>query len=153
MDTNTNLIELQFDQSTQMILRDSAKWAKLFAICGFLLCAVFIGIGIFSATVLSTFQTSPYNGTNVGSIMRGTVAGIYIIFALLYFFPFLFLFRFSSRMQAALRSHDQQTLVRSLGNLRAYFRFVGILLIIGLSFCVVAFIFGGLAASLSGKGM
>jgi len=83
--------------------------------------------------------------------MRGFIAAIYVAMAVLYFFPFLFLYRFSNRMQSALRSNDQQTLINSLGNLRAYFRFVGILVIIGLAFCALAFIFGGLAAALAGR--
>jgi len=150
MDTN-NLIELQFDNTALVLLRDSARWAKLLSICGFILCGLFILIGIFSSFVFSNVTTNPYDRTNMAGIMRGFIAAIYVVMAVLYFFPFLFLFRFSNRMQSALRNNDQQTLINSLGNLRAYFRFVGILLIIGLAFCALAFIFGGLAAALAGR--
>jgi uncharacterized membrane protein len=150
MDSN-NLIELQFDNTAQVLLRDSARWAKLLSICGFILCGLFILIGIFSSFVFSNVATNPYDRTNMAGIMRGFIAAIYVAMAVLYFFPFLFLYRFSNRMQSALRSNDQQTLINSLGNLRAYFRFVGILVIIGLAFCALAFIFGGLAAALAGR--
>ena len=151
MDTNTNVLELQFDNSSQMLLRESAKWARFISIAGFVLCGIFVLIGVFAGTFFSTLTTNPYNDVAASRAMGGIMTVTYIAIAIVYFFPFLFLFRFGSRMQTALKSNDQQSLVNSLGNLRAYFRFVGILLIIGLAFCALAFIFGGLAAALSGK--
>jgi hypothetical protein len=151
MDTNTNLIDLQFDNSTQALLRETAKWAKFISIVGFIFCGLLVLGGIFAGTLFSNLSTNPYGNTGMPTAAMGSMfTVIYIICALVYFFPCLFLFKFASRMQVALRSSDQQTLVSSIGNLRAYFRFVGILLIIGLSIWVLALVFGGLGAALSG---
>ena len=152
MDTNTNLIDLQFDNSTQTLFRETAKWAKFISIVGFIFCGLLVLGGIFAGTLFSNLSTNPYGNTSMpASAMGSMFTVIYIVCALVYFFPCLFLFKFASRMQVALRSSDQQTLVSSLGNLRAYFRFVGILLIIGLSIWVLALVFGGLGAALSGR--
>lgn len=152
MDTNTNLIDLQFDNSTQMLFRETAKWAKFISIVGFIFCGLLVLGGIFAGTLFSNLSTNPYGNTTMPAAAMGSMfTVIYIVCALVYFFPCLFLFKFASRMQVALRSSDQQTLVSSLGNLRAYFRFVGILLIIGLSIWVLALVFGGLGAALSGR--
>jgi hypothetical protein len=50
------------------------------------------------------------------------------------FFPALFLFNFSTKMRRALGNNDQPVMVESLKNLKSYFKYYGILAIIGLSF-------------------
>lgn len=148
MDTNTNLFELQVDPSTQATLREASKWTKFLSIVGFIFCGFLVLIGIFAASLFATM------GTQFGSPMpAGTaslVSGIYIIGALVYFFPCLFLFRFSTRIQVALRNNDQLLLNTALGNLKSYFKFMGILTIIMLSIWPLAFILGGLSAVFSG---
>ncbi len=151
MDHNTNVLELQFDNSSQILLRDSAKWAKFLSIAGFCLCGIFILIGVFAGAFFSTLQTNPYNDPTTSRAMGGIMTATYIVMAVIYFFPFFFLFKFGTKMQTAIRNNDQQSLVNSLGNLRAYFRFIGILVIIGIAVCAIAFIFGGLAAALGTK--
>ena len=81
----------------------------------------------------------------------GTIMAVfYILFALVYFFPCLYLFRFGSQMQLALRNNDQQMLTSSFKYLKSWFRFVGILTIVVLSCWVLALVFGGLGAAMSG---
>jgi len=153
MDTKTNLFELQVDQRAQFLLRETSRWAKFLSIVGFVLCVMFVLIGIFFGRIFSTMGQQ-YNTTPspVPAEMMGIMMTIiYVIIAIIYFFPCLFLFKFSTRMQIALRSNDQNLLTASLTSLKSYFRFVGILTIIAVSFWVLALVLGGLGAVMSDK--
>jgi len=153
MDSKTNLFELQVDQRAQFLLRETSRWAKFLSIVGFVLCVMFVLIGIFFGRIFSTMGQQ-YNTTPspVPAEMMGIMMTIiYVIIAIIYFFPCLFLFKFSTRMQIALRSNDQNLLTASLTSLKSYFRFVGILTIIAVSFWVLALVLGGLGAVMSDK--
>ena len=61
---------------------------------------------------------------------------------LLYFFPCLYLYNFSSKMQTAIRHNDQISLNKSFQSLKSLLKFWGILTIIMLCIWVLAIIFG-----------
>jgi hypothetical protein len=67
----------------------------------------------------------------------GAFAVVYIVIALVYFFPCLYLYNFANRMKIALLNNDQVQLNISFKNLRALYRFIGILMIIGLCIWVL----------------
>jgi Family of unknown function (DUF5362) len=54
----------------------------------------------------------------------------------------LFLFRFASKMKAALYNTDQESLNASFMNLKVLYRFMGIITIIYLVFIVLALVLG-----------
>ena len=74
----------------------------------------------------------------------------YILFAVLYFFPCLYLLRFSNKMKLALVADDQEMLTDSFRNLKALFRYVGILTLIILAFYALAIVFSLIAAATTG---
>ena len=140
--TNTNLFELQIDPSSQMYLRETAKWAKFLAIVGFVMCICIALLGIFFGSFISLMTSrfspstpAPVETTAAASVMA---AIMYVFIAIVYFIPCLFLLRFSNQMQAALRNNDQQNLTASFRNLKACYKYVGILTIILLSFYLIA---------------
>ena len=59
----------------------------------------------------------------------GRLAIVYICIAVLNFIPCLYLYTFASRMLLALDNHDQEQLNVSFRNMRAFYRFVGVLMI------------------------
>jgi hypothetical protein len=154
MDTNinTSLFELQIDGDSQAHLRESAKWGKFLSIMGFIFCGLFVLAGIFAGTIFASLGDQYGTSTSPmpGSFMGGLMTAVYIILALVYFFPCLFLFRYSGRMQVALRNNDQLQLNTAFANLRSLFKFLGILTIIVLAFYVIALLIAGLGAALSG---
>ncbi|MGZ8558599.1 MAG: DUF5362 family protein [Chitinophagaceae bacterium] len=143
---DTSLFGINVDQAGRAHLADAAKWAKFLAIMGFIGCALVVLIGIFFGSFFSMFSSqlgadNPYNQLPVSSTgFGGAMAVMYVLIALVYFFPCLYLFRFATRMKNALASNDQAMLNTSFQNLKAAFRFVGILMIIGLCFWVLAMI-------------
>ncbi|MFL5747520.1 MAG: DUF5362 family protein [Niastella sp.] len=135
---NENLFELQVDQQSIGYLSETARWAKFLSIVGFVVCGFIVIFALFFGSIMSVISKM---GSGSDSFSSSTLAIgnyafsiVYIIIALLYFFPCLYLFNFSSKMQTALRNNDQINLNAALGNLKSCFKFVGILTIVVLSF-------------------
>jgi len=141
--TQTGLFELHIDAPSSAYLSESAKWAKFLAILGFIVCGLIVLASFFAGSVLSA-AFSRY-GTEGGSAISGVggafVTILYILIALLYFFPCLYLFRFATKMQLAIRNNDQEQLNNSFKNLKSWFRYIGILTIILMSLYALALIF------------
>ncbi|HVX25805.1 MAG TPA: DUF5362 family protein [Parafilimonas sp.] len=137
-----NTFALQVDNGNIPYLAEAAKWGKFLSILGFIFCALIILMGLFAGTlmsgVLSQFETE--SATGLGAISTTVIMIYYILIALLYFFPCLFLFNFSSKMQTAIRNNDQIYLNNSFRNLKSLFKFWGILTIILLCIFVIAII-------------
>ena len=151
-DQSTSLFGLNIDPSSKAHLNEAAKWAKFLAIMGFIVCGLVVVFGIFAGSIfsrMSTYRSFDSNMEINSSGFAAAAAIVYILIAVLYFFPCLFLFRFAVKMKTALMSDDQNTLNTSFQNLKKTFRYVGVLTIIVLSFYILALIVG-LASGLGG---
>lgn len=117
------------------ILNETRKWTMFIAIIGF------VGIGFLVVLAFS-----------VGTIMEMsqqdmpfpsyTFTVIYLLLAVLYFFPVLYLYRFSVNIKKAIDDSSSAGLLEAFANLKAHYKFIGILLIVMLTFYVLAFIIG-----------
>jgi hypothetical protein len=137
--TESNLFELQLDHEGMSFLADTAKWGKFLAIVGFVFSGLMVILAFFIGNLMSNLY--PLGGLNFSGFgVLGTV--VYLIIAALIFFPNLFLFNFARKMQAALRNSDQSSLNASLGSLKLKYKFMGILMIIVLSFYLLLFMIG-----------
>ncbi|HEX4875976.1 MAG TPA: DUF5362 family protein, partial [Chitinophagaceae bacterium] len=83
---------------------------------------------------------------NASTGFGAATAVVYILMGLLYFFPLMFLLHFANKMKTALATNDAGMLSESFRNLKKTFRYLGILMIIGLAFVALAILLGGLAA-------
>src|ERR1700737_1270874 len=141
----SSLFSLGIDPTSKAHLAEAARWARFLSIVGFIMCAFIVLFGILAGTGMTVF-TSRYGGGQdmnmPGSMaaLGAVMAVVYIIVAIIYFFPYLFLFRFAGDLKNALASNDQNTLNTSFQNLKKTFRYVGILTIIALAFCIIAFL-------------
>lgn len=136
----SNLFDLHVDQHSSAFLLETARWARFLAIIGFIGCGFGFVFSIFGGSYLAGNYARTMGGQ--GMVNGVFVSFFYIVVVLLYFFPFLYLYNFSSKMREAIRSNDQQLLNISFRNLKSYFKFLGILTIICLAFVVIAFFFG-----------
>jgi hypothetical protein len=150
-----SLFNLNIDQASKAHLGEAARWAKFLSIIGFIFCAFIVLMGVFAGSVFTMFnpyQNTPYNDfQGAASGLSAMVAVIYIVFALIYFFPCLFLFRFATKMKTALASNEQEVLNGSFQNLKVCFRFVGILTIIVIAFWILGIIVVFLGAATGGR--
>ena len=130
---DTSLFGLSIDQDSKAHLAEAARWGKFLAIVGFIMCGLIIVFGIFFGSMFGTmsnrygrYEDLPMNTNGLGAMM----AIIYVIIAVVYFFPCLFLFRFANKMKNALATNTQNTLNSSFQNLKALFRYMGVITII-----------------------
>lgn len=126
-----NLFDLQVDHLGVSYLRDAAYWARFLAIAGFIFCGLFIVVAVLVVSLLSSlFNSVGASGTaGIGAI---PIAFVYVGIAVLNFFPCLYLYNFAAKMHAALRGNDQDQLNTAFRNMRAFYRFVGVMMIIAL---------------------
>ena len=131
---------LNLNLASESFLRNTAKWGKFLAIVGL----VFIGFVVLMAIFAGTFFSSMMSeaGANEFGSAGGAFFGFfYLLFAALYFFPVLYLYKFSVNMQDALRLQNDDLATESFKNLKSLFKFMGIMTIIVLGFYALALIF------------
>lgn len=139
-----SLFELQVDHEVTGYLGEIAKWAKFLSIVGFVMVGIMVIVSLFAGTIMTYY--GDVMGGGMPMMSGGLVTVIYLLFALLIFFPYFYLYNFAKKMQVALRSSSQEELAKSFSNLKSCFKFVGILTIVMLSLYALAFIFGLLGA-------
>lgn len=141
MESNQNLLntELQIDTTAHAYLAETAKWGNFLSILGFIFSGIIAIAALFAGSLLGSMGSAFGNTSAIGA---GFVTVIYLLIAALYFFMSLYLYRFSTKMKAALYTNDQDSLNNSFLNLKSLYRMMGILTIIYLGFLALALIIG-----------
>ena len=135
IDEPTQLSPLEFGDEAQTYLRETKQWAKFLAILGF----IFVGLIVLGAFAMTAVFPS---GGGYGDFPSALIGIIYFLLAVLYFFPVLYLYKFSSHMDKALAGKSPVDLNAAFKNLKSHYRFLGILTIIIIAFYVLAIVFG-----------
>ncbi len=130
-----SLFGLSIETQSKSFLTETAKWAKFLAIIGFIACVFIVLAGIVVATQTDEINRSfrKYGESNPMFELGPATIIIYIAIAVLYFFPCLYLLRFSNEMKSALAADDQNKLTTAFQNLKSVFKFFGITTIILIS--------------------
>lgn len=120
-------------------LKSLALWAKFLAILGF------VGVGImFFGGLALIFAGSMFS--HLTKMPIGVLAGIYLVMAVIYFFPMWFLYKFAINMGRAVGRNEQLAFTTSVSSLKAHYKFVGIMAIVMLSIYLLAFMMGVMSA-------
>ncbi|HXB33253.1 MAG TPA: DUF5362 family protein [Puia sp.] len=147
--TPNHLFELSLDRESIDNLTETARWGKFLAILGFITIGLLVIFSFFIGAIFANLSAlSPYPGTDTGaasSTLGVFLTVIYLIVAVIYFFPCLYLFRYSVRMKAALNTNDQTKLNQSLKSQKMLYRYVGIVTIIAISLELIFLLIGGVA--------
>lgn len=130
---------LAINHESADFLSSAAKWGKFLAIVGFLM----IGLTVLFAFYAGSYFTPMMNEVDggMGAVGGAFFAIFYLLFALLYFFPVLYLYRFSAKMQDALRLQSENLVAESFKNLKSLLKFVGILTMIFFGLYALGIIF------------
>ena len=146
------LFGLSIDPAIKSHLSETARWGKFLAIVGFVCCALVVILGIFFVSIFGAERRyGSFDAPSMGTAFGPAIMVMYILLAVLYFFPCLFLLRFSNKMKTALATDNQVDLTNSFQNLKVLFRYVGVLTIIVLSLYLLALLFGGLGAMMGSR--
>jgi hypothetical protein len=130
LDQKTSTLEVT--EKAKTYLSTIASWAKFFAIL------MFIYGGLIALMALLMMVLGGFMPVSLYSSGIPAFAGIlYIGLAALFFFPALYLFRFSQKIKEALLSNDAQILEVSFQNMKSYWKFIGILTIVMIALSII----------------
>ncbi len=134
--------KMELTKETLNNLNEISKWTRFLSIIGFIFIALMIVIAFAIGSISSTLGTE-----TSGLPFSGTVMGfIYLVIAFIYFFPILYLYKFSTWTKKALNNQNSTDLNEAFKNLKSHYRFIGIITIIMIGLYAVIF----LAAMVSG---
>jgi hypothetical protein len=144
---SSHSFNLQVDNGNIPYLNEAAKWGKFLSILGFIIITIFLVCGCVFAFSGGNFSSSDLNpelqNLDLPSSTLGIIFAFYFfLIALIYFFPFLFLYRFSTKMQLAIKTNDQIVLNKSFESLKSLLKFFGVFTIIALCILLIVIIFG-----------
>ena len=115
-------------------LRQTKPWTMLISIVGFVYCGFMVILGVGSTFMLSMLGP---NKSFPSGILLGAV---YIIMAVVYFFPAFYLFKFSSSLGRLVEGGGATELEQALLNQKSFWKFMGILVIVGIALSIIAII-------------
>ncbi|WP_341226200.1 DUF5362 family protein [uncultured Arcticibacterium sp.] len=135
---------LYLSEDGKQDLLESAKWAKFLAIVGFVGSALLVVFALGLSTIMSFLPNGEHFESLGPSYFLG-MAFIYVVMAVIYFFPCLYLFRFSKSTKEAILKEDNKQLHLALFNMRKMFKFVGVMTLTMLIIYGIIIVFGLLA--------
>lgn len=113
-------------------LLETSKWGKFLAIVGY------VGMGLILLIGLGFIVGSAgLNAISDDYFPVGAFGLIYIVLAVLYYFPVNYLHKFSVQMKSGIGTNNQNSVTSGFENLKSLFKFMGIFTIVVLSIYAV----------------
>jgi hypothetical protein len=135
--------KIEIGPETLKNLNATWKWTMFLSVLGYIFLGLLIIAGLATSTFLTAFKTRE---ANLG-IPESMFIVVILVGAAIYFFPIFFLFRFSRNTRDAIQNHDSKKLDKAFRNLRIYFTYTGILVIVVLSIYFAALLAAGASMS------
>jgi hypothetical protein len=136
---NVSLNELAMDS-----LRVSAKWCTFLSIMGFIFIGLMLLFGLLATVSLSAISSQPemqgLEGMNPMFGFMKYLPLLYILIAVVYFFPVYYLFKYASGMKKALNFRNSEMVADSLSYLKSHHKFLGVMTIVFISLYIVGII-------------
>lgn len=134
--------EMRLTRPSMLYLNETGKWGKFLSILGFCGVGIMVIFSMFAGTIFSELD----NGQMPFPTFFVTV--LYLLMAALYFFPILFLYKFSTKIRTALIAKDSEQLVSAFENLKSHYKFIGIFAAVVLILYALIFIGAMLVGSM-----
>ncbi|MDB5020073.1 MAG: hypothetical protein JWQ28_1200 [Pedobacter sp.] len=130
---------------------ESAKWSRFLSIVGFILTFFMVIAALSMNSIMTAMSQIPaYSG--LAKFGSAGLTVIYLIIALLYFYPSFLMFKFASSAKQAVLYGEQASLSLAMSKLKSIFKFWGILTIILISIYVLMLL-AGIMIGLSAAGV
>ncbi|MFZ4725617.1 MAG: hypothetical protein ACOYMD_09235 [Paludibacter sp.] len=113
-------------------LKTTAKWANFLAILGFVGIAFMVLAGVLMMIFSPIMNSSSAFGSSFAFpiVLMGV---LYILIAVLYYFPTYYLYNFANKTKLAIITNNQEMMNDSFNNLKKVFKFIGIMTIVLIS--------------------
>ncbi len=132
---NSATQKLEISDEISYYLSEIGKWANFLAILGFIAIGLMVLGGLFASTIFTMFSGKA--GPDLMGFPSYTIGIVYIVFAILYFFPVNYLYNFSVNIKKALLANDSTLLNRAFVNLKSHYKYIGIMTIIVISIYIL----------------
>jgi len=131
---NQSMFQLNLDGYNSATLKSAATWAKVSAIVGFIMAALFVGLGVLVQSRISSQMSSGYySDSGVSASTVGNIGMItYVFMGIVMVVSSIFALSFSNKISRALQINDQAELSGGFAAIRNYIAFWAILMIISL---------------------
>jgi hypothetical protein len=114
------------------VLAGTQPWVRLMSILGF----ISAGLMILSGVGMLIFGMAQLGG----GAEAFAIGIIYPLFGILYMVPSLYLFRYATRIAEYLRGNQEIQLELALDSQRSFWKFVGILSVIGIAIAILGIV-------------
>ncbi|GAB4462262.1 MAG: DUF5362 family protein [Bacteroidales bacterium] len=147
MEQNQNAMYVSEKMKNDLL--SMSKWLKFLAILGFIgvgfmiIAAIIMLIsGVFIGSIMNTYNSyNAYENNFIGSSFFIIFSLVYLGLAVAYFFPILYLMNSAIKLGKAVKENLQESLESGIHNLKAHFKYMGIMIIVVFSLYIV-FILG-----------
>lgn len=126
MEPKPEPVKLEFEPKTLKNLNKTRKWSMFLSIIGLIINGLILILGLLAGAFLSFFKTDKTNTL----IPEPLYIAIILAISLIFFFPLIGLFRFSKYTGRAVKSLSPKDFHKAFRNLKSFFIFIGILIII-----------------------
>lgn len=126
MEQPTTETDLKIGEEIKKQLTSTRKWASFISITAIILLGFFVVFGFSFSFFVKIFMGEEMPFDNNFSY----IGFLYLVLALIYFFPFLFLYQFSNHIKKAFQSGRQESLNLAFVKLNSHYNYMGIMLII-----------------------
>lgn len=111
--------------------RSSVPWIKFISIVGFIMC------GFMLLAAIGMLAAGSYAGGLAGAGMGIFLMFFYLIYAVIYFIPNLYLYHYANKIMAFYRTADSLTLEQAFGIHKRFWSYIGVLLIITIALFII----------------
>ena len=135
--------KMEIGPETIKTLNILRKWTMFLSVSGFIFLGLIIILGLITGIFLSFFNRSD----KIPGLPDVLMIAIFIAVVLINFFPVFFLFRFSKRTSLAISTLDQRAMHRAIRDLKLFFIYLGVLLIVLLSVYLASLVLAGTSSA------
>ena len=133
--------KLQINEPINFDLRKAASWLKFLSILNY----VYMGLSILFTLIVIIFSimimSDRYGDTGAGAIMLVLSLFFGVLYAVILYFSATYGIRFSSNINNALISNNQESMQKAFSSLGSYFKLHGILAIIYIILTILYILF------------
>ncbi|HOE05035.1 MAG TPA: hypothetical protein PLZ52_07445 [Bacteroidales bacterium] len=119
---------IELNSEVKDCLYESAKWSNFLSVIFFAI----LGILVLASAITIVIASMKYSISN-NEAEPFVLAMMYIGFSGIYYFPVVFMYRFSKNVIQGIEENNQEIFYLGLKNLRSHFRFLGVLSMVAIS--------------------
>jgi hypothetical protein len=137
---------LHLNDQAVSALKEGARWTYFLSILGFVGVGLMVVASIFMSTIFSSLPNASegnfnnemgFNPSGFGSL----ITVLYLIFAVIYFFPVYYLYKYSTGIKKAIHNKSSELIANAFVHLKSHHKFIGVSVLIVISLYTIIFVF------------